>query len=276
MKRILGSALLAAWSLSQGQAQTEAKLPELPAPAGPEAVMPVLPAPSSTYDSIPGSTLPAVTPAPPQRQMTAEEIQKLKDQENWLVEGMKKKQEEEAALLAKKSSELSSKKEMEAKQPKESTFQPGELAGFKPVVTDSSLASLNLNQDSGNKKKIPNLNDLSLANVPSSGSNPLSTPTSGVVQPILGPSRQPANANVAALNPGLGIAPLPNTGIKKISSNTNFVPEGYADSWTKQQQSPYQTVTPQANKPIPPPPVVVPRPTFKDLANTIPDPTQVR
>lgn len=282
MKRILGSALalwaaLALFAPFEIRAQSEVKLPELPAPAGPEAVMPVLPAPSSTYDPIPKIQAPAVDPAPPQRQMTEEEIQKLKEQENWLVEGMKKKQEE-AALLAKKSSDLNSKKDLEPAKPKESTFQPGELSTFKPVVADSSLASLNLNPDpKGNKKKATDLNSLALPDIPSAGSNPLSsTNTSPVVQPILGPSRQPANPNVATLNPGLGVTPLPETGIKKISSNTNFIPEGYADSWTKQQQSPYSTLNPQANKPIPPPATVVPRPTFKDLANTIPDPTQVR
>jgi|GEM_PF-4678724 len=272
MKTILGTALLTVFTLAQTLAQSDPKLPELPAPAGSQAPTPNLPASTSPYDPIPQAFAPSI----PQRPISQEETERLKKDENWLVEGMLKKQEEDAAAAAlqKKSLELKSK-EIESNQP---AFKPGDMAGFKPVLPNSSLSSLSMNdKDStnskANKKKISDQNTFTPDGI-GGGSNPLTTSSAGIVQPILGPRRQILNENVNSLNPGLGIKALPETGIRKLSANTNFVPEGYADS-SSQQQSPYQTTAPQAPKPLPPATLTT-RPTFKDLKNTIPDPTQVR
>jgi len=282
MRYILAVAVLTAFSTLRASAQSDAKLPELPTPAGQEPTMPAIPAPTSTYNAEPDKSSATPTPVPPPRPMTEEEIARLKQDENWLVEGMKKKQEEDAARQEKLKQEEPAKKN----DANENTVLPGELSGFKPVLSGSSLASLN---QSPNAEQNPNAtkknNSLvlpgALPNANSTtGTNPLKSTNTGTIQPILGPNRQTGmSENVANLNPGLGIAPLPQTGVKKLSSNTNFVPEGYADSWTKQQQqssNPYKNLAPQAQKPVAPVPPAAPRPTFRDLTNTIPDPTQVR
>jgi hypothetical protein len=105
--------------------------------------------------------------------------------------------------------------------------------------------------------------------------NPLTSAPSGPIQPLLGPPRvsdlsTPTQASISG-------PAAPGSNLRKLSSDPNFIPEGYNDPFalpeaganTAQTPSPYPQPLPNAAPPMP-------RPTYRDLRKTIPDPTDLR
>lgn len=247
----------------------ESPPPSLPDLSELPTLMPSQPGPDSTLvpatPSDPTPTRPPA-PSPASTRPSPEQLQAAQAERNWAVEAVKAKQEEAARAAAEAESVpailpgQTADELTRALDPltdlRESAEQPrstsGELGNFQPVIGTSP----------GRTEPATTQNPVA----PSA--NPLTSTPSAPVRPLIGP---PPTPEMTLPTHGRSQPPNPNT--VKLSSDPNFLPEGFADPLTRweeeqaaaQARAAQTTQTLRTDEPR--------RPTYQELRRRIPDPT---
>ncbi|GAB4247654.1 MAG: hypothetical protein OHK005_13920 [Candidatus Methylacidiphilales bacterium] len=233
------------------------------------SINPVVPMPDTglvpATPPVPSST---PSPIPTGRQPTPEQLKAAEEDRNWAVNALKAKQEEAAARAAESPSPAAPLPGFdnqdaltraldpladlrEGATPNPTT--PGQLAPFQPVLPPPETPSTT-------EAGAPQVHQAPLI-------NPLTSTPSGPVRPLVGP---PPTPEMTLPTQGRSQPPGPNA--VKLSSDPNFMPEGYVDPLTRleQERAAAQQWTAQNLANTQP---EVRRPTYRDLRQRIPDPT---
>lgn len=231
-------------------------------------IHPVLPVPETALvPATPPLPIPAPPPPPAQPPPNPEQLKEAEAERNWAVNALKAKQED--AARASESSQqatplpgfenqdelaraLDPLTDLRTSTSSDRTT-PGQLGTFQPVLSPPTSVT-------NPEAVVPEVN-------PSAMANPLTTTPSGPVRPLVGP---PPTPEMTLPSHGRSQPPTPNT--VKLSSDPNFIPEGYVDPLTRlqQEQAAASQRTTQALANSRPEPR---RPTYRDLRQRIPDPT---
>ncbi|MFQ3670167.1 MAG: hypothetical protein SNJ84_01765 [Verrucomicrobiia bacterium] len=253
------SSLLLINTVAQQQAPSP-ELPDLP------SLNPLTPLPDSgIVPAAPTVPTPTPSPLPASAPPTREQIQAAEADRNWAVEAVKAKQEEAAARAAEASATVPPVPGLEQdplataldpladlrEQTPSPTARPGQLGTFQPAI-----GGVGSEQTTTTATTQPTAQP---------AANPLTSTPSAPVRPIVGP---PPTPEMTLPTHGRSQPPGPN--IVKLSSDPNFIPEGYVDPLGRLEQ---EQAAAAATRPNPNSRPETVRPTYRDIRQRIPNPS---